>query len=288
MGGHWNVSIQLQQLKKKANNWEKSQTCIAWLAGSRWIHSNLLRCLLNLVLAAPLIILPPTSVTALLKERRSIWNTGTWRNCKFSSSNFSKSFQGFLNVNSAISFPSPPFRFWNSFFLFHDSSHSVNEVAHREKTSSCQPSTSIKQVLHPPDRLPERPLQNLHILLTVCKLCANCVQTVQTGILEFCSAHVFLFFYPFCTVQFAPHTTLGAKMMRGLIRQGFSSFPIFVTPQLSHTINSPLYSDFHLHLRDRDRPAQLGCNQNLISGHFWNPIPTIRWPGCRRQTVDLW
>ena len=105
-------------------------------------------------------------------------------------------------------------------------------------------------------------------ICTFCSLCANCVQTVQTGILEFCSAHVFLFFYPFCTVQFAPHTTLGAKMMRGLIMQGFSSFPIFVTPQLSHTINSPLYSDFHLHLRDRDRPAQLGCNQNLISGHF--------------------
>ena len=106
-------------------------------------------------------------------------------------------------------------------------------------------------------------------ICTFCSLCANCVQTVQTGILEFCSAHVFLFFfYPFCTVQFAPHTTLGAKMMRGLIRQGFSSFPIFVTPQLSRTINSPLYSDFHLHLRDRDRPAQLGCNQNLISGHF--------------------
>ena len=105
-------------------------------------------------------------------------------------------------------------------------------------------------------------------ICTFCSLCANCVQTVQTGILEFCSSHVFSVFYPFCTVQFAPHTTLGAKMMRGLIRQGFSSFPIFVTPQLSHTINSPLYSDFHLHLRDRDRPAQLGCNQNLISGHF--------------------
>ena len=165
MGGHWDVSIQLQQLKKKANNWEKSQTCfcIGWLAGSRWIHSNLLRCLLNLVLAAQLIILPPTSVTALLKERRSIWNTGTWRNCKFSSPNFSKSFQGFLNVNSAISFPSPPFRFWNSFFLFHDSSHSVNEVAHREKTSSCQPSTSIKQVLQSADRLTERPQ---------CKICS--------------------------------------------------------------------------------------------------------------------
>ena len=197
MGGHWNVSIQLQQLKKKANNWEKSQTCIAWLAGSRWIHSNLLRCLLNLVLAAPLIILPPTSVTALLKERRSIWDTGTWRNCKFSSSNFSKSFQGFLNVNSAISFPSPPFRFWNSFFLFHDSSHSVNELAHREKTSSCQPSTSIKQVLHPPDRLPERPLQNLHILLTVCKLCANCANCANwySGIL-FCACF-FCFFIHF-------------------------------------------------------------------------------------------
>ena len=106
-------------------------------------------------------------------------------------------------------------------------------------------------------------------ICTFCSLCANCVQTVQTGILEFCSAqHMFCCFYPFCTVQFAPHTTLGAKMMRGLIMQGFSSFPIFVTPQLSHTINSPLYSDFHLHLRDRDRPAQLGCNQNLISGHF--------------------
>ena len=101
-------------------------------------------------------------------------------------------------------------------------------------------------------------------ICTFCSLCANCANW-YSGIL-FCTC--FAVFYPFCTVQFAPHTTLGAKMMRGLIRQGFSSFPIFVTPQLTHTINSPLYSDFHLHLRDRDRPAQLGCNQNLISGHF--------------------
>ena len=110
-------------------------------------------------------------------------------------------------------------------------------------------------------------------ICTFCSLCANCVQTVcKLCKLVFWNSVLrmffLFFFYPFCTVQFAPHTTLGAKMMRGLIRQGFSSFPIFVTPQLSRTINSPLYSDFHLHLRDRDRPAQLGCNQNLISGHF--------------------
>ena len=75
---------------------------------------------------------------------------------------WAKAPQGQLRVVPYLEPPSFNFSFSRSLtFIFHDSSHSLNELAHREKTSFCRPSTSIKQVLHAADRLTERSLQNL-------------------------------------------------------------------------------------------------------------------------------
>ena len=175
MGGHWNVSIQLQQLKKKANNWEKSQTCIGWLAGSRWIHSNLLRCLLNLVLAAQLIIV----------SHRHLWQH-FWKRDGAS---------GILERDAIANFHLQTFQ-----SLFKDSSMSTQQypfhLLHLDfETLSFYFTTHHIQLMR---LLTERKLVLASLqhqlskfftrlidcqsarckICTFCSLCANCVQTV--------------------------------------------------------------------------------------------------------------
>lgn len=77
---------------------------------------------------------------------------------------------------------------WHFFtFKFHNSSHSLNEPAHREKPLSCPPSTSIKQLLL------GRLIIDWHVLLYICT--ASVVEMCKCMCIPFLAWTPSIFFF---------------------------------------------------------------------------------------------